>query len=132
VAELTYPLSESGREAVRTASGKPVSEITLEAVLSGEVSAADLRVGPQTLALQADFAERSGNPQLAENLRRGAELVAFGDDELLRFYEMLRPGRSSAAELDELAKSLGERGAERCAELVRGAGAAYVRRGLIA
>jgi propanediol dehydratase small subunit len=132
VAELKYPLSGSGRDAVRTASGKPVSEITLEAVLAGDVTATDVRVGPETLTLQADFAEQSGNPQLAENLRRGAELVAFTDDELLRFYEMLRPGRSSAAELDELAESLAERGAERCVELVRGARAAYVRRGLIA
>ena len=30
---------------------------------------------PATLRLQADFAEQGGNPQLAENLRRGAELV---------------------------------------------------------
>ena len=94
--------------------------------------AATCAVAPETLLLQADFAERGGNPQLAENLRRGAELVAFSDDELLRFYEMLRPGRSSAAELDSLAGTLAERGAERCAALVREARAAYVRRGLIA
>jgi propanediol dehydratase small subunit len=132
VAELTYPLSAGPRDAVRAASGKPLSEITLDAVLTGDVNADDMRVSPETLALQADFAARGGNPQLAENLRRGAELVAFSDDELLRFYEMLRPGRSTGAELDELAGTLAERGAKRCAAMVREARAAYVRRGLIA
>ena len=92
----------------------------------------DVEVAPETLRLQADFAEAGGNPQLAENLRRGAELTAFSDDELLRFYEMLRPGRSSVDELDSLAVTLDERGAERCAALVREARATYMRRGLIA
>ena len=132
MAELSYPLSAGPRDAVRAANGKRLSEITLEAVLAGDVNADDMRVAPETLALQADFAERGGNPQLAENLRRGAELIAFSDDELLRFYEMLRPGRSTGAELDGLAETLAERGAERCAAMVREARAAYVRRGLIA
>lgn len=132
MAELTYPLAESGRDVVRTAGGKRVSEITLDAVLADEVGPDDVRVSPETLRLQAGFAEEAGNPQLAENLRRGAELIAFSDEELLRFYEMIRPGRSSAAELDALAATLAERGAERCAALVREARAVYVRRGLIA
>jgi len=131
VAELSYPLSTGGRADVRSATGTAVLEITLDAVVSGRVGARDVAVAADTLRLQADFAERGGNPQLAENLRRGAELVAFGDDELLGFYEMLRPGRSSAAELDALADTLGARGADRCAALVREARAAYVRRGLI-
>lgn len=132
MAELTYPLSRGARDAVRSATGKRVAEITLSAVLAGEVEAADVAVSPETLRIQADFAEEGGNSQLAENLRRGAELVDFSDDELLRFYEMLRPGRSSAAELDALVETLSERGAERCAALVREARGAYVRRGLIA
>jgi len=106
-------------------------DLSLDAVLRGELRAEDVRITPATLERQAAAAEQAGNPQLAENLRRGAELVAFGDDELLHFYEMLRPGRSSAAELDALAATLAERGAERCATLVREARAAYVRRGLI-
>jgi propanediol dehydratase small subunit len=109
-----------------------VPEITLERVIAGEVGAEDVRVSPETLRLQADFAERGGNRQLAENLRRGAELVGFGDEELLAFYDRLRPGRSTAAELGELAAELEAGGAERCAALVREARDAYVRRGLIA
>ena len=132
MAELSYPLSASGRDAVRTVTGTRISDVTLEAVVSGELGPKDVAVAPETLHLQAAFAEQGGNPQLAENLRRGAELVAFPDDELLRLYDMLRPGRSSAEELDSLAQTLAERGAERCAALVREARAAYVRRGLIA
>ena len=132
MAELSYPLAATGRDAVHTATGKTVSEITLDAVLSGELGPGDVAVAAETLRLQATFAEEGGNPQLAENLRRGAELVAFSDDEVLRFYDLLRPGRSTAGELDSLAETLEERGAERCASLVREARAAYVRRGLIA
>jgi propanediol dehydratase small subunit len=132
LAKLRYPLAVTSRDAVRTSSGKAVAEITLDGVVSGELGPEDVEVAPETLRLQADFAEAGGNPQLAENLRRGAELTAFSDDELLRFYEMLRPGRSSADELDSLARTLDERGAERSAALVREARAAYMRRGLIA
>jgi propanediol dehydratase small subunit len=132
LAELRYPLGVKSRDAVRTASGKAVAEITLDGVVSGQLGPEDVEVAPETLRLQADFAEAGGNPQLAENLRRGAELTAFSDDELLQFYEMLRPGRSSADELDSLARTLDERGAERCATLVHEARATYMQRGLIA
>jgi propanediol dehydratase small subunit len=128
--ELSYPLSDQ-RAAVRTASGATVSSITLERVLAGEVAPGDVRVAPATLRLQAEFAERGGNLQLAENLRRGAELTAFDDDELLAFYEALRPGRATEAEMGALADRLAAGGAERCAALVREACAAYARRGLL-
>ena len=127
---LSYPLAESGSASVRTAGGRLVSDVTLEAVIAGEITPGDIRVAPETLLLQAGFAEQGGNPQLAENLRRGAELTAFADEELLAFYEALRPGRSSLAELDALADALAARGAERCAALVREARGAYARRGL--
>jgi propanediol dehydratase small subunit len=132
LAELSYPLADSGRDVVSTASGKTVAAITLNEVVSGRLGPEDVAVAPETLLLQASFAAEGGNPQLAENLRRGAELTAFSDDELLHFYEMLRPGRSSAEELDALAAKLEKRGAERCAALVQEARAAYMRRGLIA
>lgn len=132
MADLRYPLGAGDRAGVHSASEKSIADITLDAVASGSLSPRDVTISADTLRLQADFAQRGGNPQLGENLQRAAELVAFEDDELLRFYEMLRPGRSSAQELDTLADGLAERGAQRCAELVREARAAYVRRGLIA
>jgi propanediol dehydratase small subunit len=131
VAELRYPLGEGARAHVRSVTGKAVAEITLDAAVSGDLRPRDVAVSADTLRFQADFAQRGGNPQLGENLRRAAELVSFEDAELLRFYEMLRPGRSSAEELESLAAALGERGAQRCAELVREARATYIRRGLI-
>jgi propanediol dehydratase small subunit len=132
MAELKYPLGAGRRTGVRSATGKPIAEITVQAVAQGSLNPRDVAISADTLRLQAGFAESGRNPQLGENLHRAAELVDFEDDELLRFYEMLRPGRSSAEELDSLAATLAERGAQRCAELVREARAAYVRRGLIA
>jgi propanediol dehydratase small subunit len=132
VAGLSYPLGRHGRDRARSAAGTPIADITLERVVAGEIAEDDVRIAPETLRAQADFAEAGGNPQLAENLRRGAELTAFADDELLRFYDLLRPGRATAAELDELAAVLDGRGAVLTAALVREARAAYVRRGLTA
>jgi propanediol dehydratase small subunit len=132
VAELSYPVGAEGRAHVRSATGRAVSEITLDAAVRGALEPRDVAISAETLGLQAGFAQQAGNPQLGENLRRAAELVSFDDDELLRFYEMLRPGRSSAGELDVLAATLEQRGAERCAALVREARGTYIRRGLIA
>ena len=131
MAELRYPLAAEGRAHVRAASGRTVAEISLDTAVSGELGPRDVTIYAETLRIQADFAQHGGNPQLGENLRRAAELVAFEDDELLRFYEMLRPGRSSAQELESLAVTLAERGAQRCADLVREARATYIKRGLI-
>jgi propanediol dehydratase small subunit len=132
VAELTYPLARSGAEIVTTAGGRRVRELALDEVLGGRISPGDVRISPETLLRQAAFAEQGGNPQLAANLRRGAELCAFSDDDLLEFYELLRPGRATARQMDDLAARLEAGGATACADLVREARGAYVRRGLTA
>jgi propanediol dehydratase small subunit len=117
---------------LRALSGRPVSELTLDAVRRGEVSVPDLRIHPETLEHQAEVARRHGNPQLAENLRRAAELTLLPDDEVLAIYEALRPGRSTPADLTALAESLSRRGLPRCAALVAEAARVYARRGLTA
>jgi propanediol dehydratase small subunit len=117
---------------VRALSGKAVDGLTVEAVRAGEVGVADLRIHPDTLERQALVSERHGNPQLAENLRRAAELTRLPDDEVLAVYEALRPGRSTPAQLAELAASLSARGLPRCAALVTEAADVYARRGLSA
>ena len=117
---------------VRALSGKAVDGLTVEAVRAGEVAVADLRIHPETLASQATVAERHGNPQLAENLLRAAELTGLPDDEVLAVYEALRPGRSTPAQLTELAASLDRRGLPRCAALLTEAAEIYARRGLSA
>lgn len=78
----------------------------------------DLRMSAATLEYQADLAQKSGNQQLAENLRRAAELVDIDDAEVLDLYEALRPGRSTPAELRARAVRLRERGAVRLAAVV--------------
>jgi propanediol dehydratase small subunit len=115
----------------RALSGRPVAEITLEAVRAGEIGLADLRIHPDTLEHQAVVAEQHGNPQLAANLRRAAELTALPDEEVMAVYEALRPGRSSAAELTALGASLDSRGLPRCAALIAEAAQVYARRGLV-
>ncbi|HEY2285166.1 MAG TPA: diol dehydratase small subunit [Streptosporangiaceae bacterium] len=117
---------------IRALSGKIVDQLTVEAVRAGEVGLADLRIHPETLERQAAVAERHGNPQLAENLRRAAELTGIPDDEVLAVYEALRPGRSTPAQLTELAASLAGRGLPRCAALLAEAAEVYARRGLSA
>jgi propanediol dehydratase small subunit len=117
---------------VRALSGKPVGELTLEAVRRGEIGLEDLRIDPQTLKRQAGIAEQHENPQLAENLRRAAELTRLGDEEVLAIYDMLRPGRATPAELTALADSLASRGLPRCAALIAEAAEVYARRGLSA
>ena len=117
---------------IRGLSGKPVADLTLEAVRAGEVSVADLRIHPETLEHQAVVAEQHGNPQLADNLRRAAELTLLPDDDVLGIYEALRPGRSTVAELTVLSESLADRGLPRCAVLVAEAAEVYARRGLTA
>ena len=94
---------------VRALSGRPVESLTVEAVRTGEVGVADLRIHPDTLERQAVVAAEHGNPQLAENLRRAAELTRLPDEEVLAVYEALRPGRSSPAQLTALATSLAPR-----------------------
>jgi len=119
-------------EVIRALSGKAVDQLTVEAVRAGEVGLADLRVHPETLERQAVVAERHGNPQLAENLRRAAELTRLPDEEVLAIYDALRPGRSTPGQLTELAASLAGRGLPRCAALLTEAAEVYARRGLSA
>ena len=117
---------------VRALSGRAVDELTLEAVRRGEVSLADLRIHPGTLERQAEVAAGHANPQLAENLRRAAELTQLPDDEVLAIYEALRPGRSTPEQLRAMAGELAGRGLPRCAALLTEAAEVYARRGLSA
>lgn len=127
-----YPLGEQGRDAVRAASGRPLDEITLDAVRTGELSPDDLRIAPETLRQQAAFAEQAGFGQLAANLRRAAELATIPHERMLAVYEALRPYRVPHARLLELAAELeSQYGAVETAALVREAAAAYRQRGLL-
>ena len=106
-------------------------KFTVEAAVNGRLTLADLQMDPATLAHQAVVAEEHGNPQLAENFLRAAELALIDGEEVMALYEALRPHRSTAAELEALRVSLDTRGASRCAALVKLAAAVYARRGLL-
>jgi propanediol dehydratase small subunit len=66
----------------------------------------DFSISPETLRKQAQLAQDAGFIQLGENLRRAAELTCVPNDQLLRMYELLRPGRSTQAELEAVAQEL--------------------------
>jgi propanediol dehydratase small subunit len=84
----------------------------------------DLRVTAEALEFQAQVAEAAGRRQLADNLRRAAELAPVPEENILRVYNALRPGRATPAELEAIAARLErEWGAVRCAALVREAAA---------
>ena len=100
-----YPLADYP-EQISAASGRPLAEIDLAAAISGDLSAGDLQISGETLAAQAQIARGSGYEQLAQNLERAAELTAVPNEELLQMYGMLRPERSTYAELSALAKRL--------------------------
>ena len=104
---------------------------TVQAAVDGKLELSDLRMDPATLAHQAAVAKDHGNPQLADNFLRAAELATLDGEEVMGLYEALRPHRSTADELDALRATLDARGAHRCAELVRQAAVVYTRRGLL-
>jgi propanediol dehydratase small subunit len=128
-----FPLATHRSELIRTPTGKRLEELTLDAVLKGDVSAEDLRITPQTLRLQAEIADAVRRPQLAENMRRAAELTAVPDERILEIYNALRPAASTKQQLLEIADELeSSYSASANAALVREAAEVYERRGCLA
>lgn len=130
---VDYPLSVNRRDLLSTPTGKSIDDITMAAVVSGDVQATDLRITPDTLRLQAQIAEKDGRKQLGANLRRAAEMTAISDERVLEIYNALRPNASTKAELDAIAEELQTQyNATFLAELVREAAAVYERRDILA
>lgn len=101
-----YPLATKRQDWVKSLTNKKLSDITLPAVLKGEITPNDVRIAPETLELQAQIAEAAGRDAFARNLRRAAELIAVPDDRILEIYNALRPNRSTKQELLEIASEL--------------------------
>ena len=117
---------------VRTASGRTLNELNIEAIRAGELTAEDFRISGETLHGQADAAEAAGYWQLAENLRRAAELTSISNQEVLNIYNALRPGRSAYNELITLADHLeNDLDAPLTAAFVREAAEVYQERGIL-
>ena len=130
--DAIYPVGEEQPDLVRTRNGRPLRELTLDNLLAGQVAASDFGITAEGLRLQAEIAERAGRLNLAQNLRRGAELVEIPDNVLLDVYELLRPGRAqSADDLRAAANQLRDTyGAKETASLLEEAALVYERRGI--
>ena len=124
-----YPLGSERPDLVTTPGGLAHDALTLH---GADVERAELRATPGTLRLQVDVAAAAGRSQLADNLRRAAELAPLPDETILEIYTALRPRRSTAAELEGWAARLEELGAPLNAAFVRDALRVYGERGLLA
>jgi propanediol dehydratase small subunit len=127
-----YPLGENAADTLEAASGRKLRDITLDAAAAGELTSADLQIKAETVRAQAEVARNAGYTQLAENLTRAAELTVVPNEELLRMYETLRPGRATLSEMLSLAERLEQQyNALENGKLVREAAQVYQARGLV-
>jgi len=125
-----YPLAEKRSDLVKSDTGKPLDGITLDKVVSGEVTFADIKISPQTLEYQAQIAESIHRPHIAGNLRRAAEMTKIPDQRILEMYDALRPYRKTKQELLDMANELESKfQAKICAGFVREAANVYEQRG---
>jgi len=127
-----YPLAETQPDAVTGQRGKRLSDVTLDAVLAGDVTMEDLRITPEALRAQAEISRDAGRPTLALNFERAAELVGVPQDFIMEVYELLRPGRArSKQQLRDAAAVMRDTyGADRIACFIEEAAATYEERGL--
>ena len=127
-----YPLGTQRPDLVRTPGGLGLEELTLDALRSGLLGAAEMRATRETLELQGEVAQAAGRAQLAANLRRAAELTGVPDEVILEIYTALRPHRSTAAGLEQWADRLeSDFGAPLTAAFVREARTVYAERNLL-
>ena len=127
-----YPTAETRPEQVAGSRGKPLSALTLDAVIDGDVEMEDLRITPQALLQQAQISRSVGRSALAGNLERAAEMTRLPQDEVMQIYELLRPGR--AASKDSLVAAANriraEHDAQQLADFIEEAARFYEMRGL--
>lgn len=127
-----YPLYTNHADALTAASGRSLSDVTVDAAAIGDLSLDDMQITQQSLRAQAEIARNAGYPQLAQNLERAAELTIVPRDEIITMYQTLRPGRSDFATLMSLADRLEQQyDAVICARFVREAATVYRDRGML-
>lgn len=127
-----YPIQEKHPELIKTPTNKTLDDITIDKVVSGDITSKDIRVAPETLELQAQVAESAGRKPLAKNLRRAAELTAVPDNRIIEVYNALRPNRSTKEELLEIADELEKQyQAKINADFIREAADVYAERDIL-
>jgi propanediol dehydratase small subunit len=126
----SYPLGEKMPGQIKAATGKVLADFSLDKLTSGQLTAEDFRIAPETLEMQAQVAESVGRDTLARNMRRAAELIKVPDAELLSVYNALRPYRSTKAELYGIADKLEhDYGCTVSASFIKEAADVYEKRG---
>ncbi|MDO5136066.1 MAG: diol dehydratase small subunit [Eubacteriales bacterium] len=127
-----YPLGQKEADTITSKTGKRLSEITLEEVRKGRVTAEDIKISSEMLRRQGQVAKEADNPSMEANFERAAELVKVPDDVILAMYNKLRPNRSTKRELLLMAQELLEKyQAPHCAKLVLEAAEIYEKRGIL-
>ena len=127
-----YPLGKNEAETITSKTGKKLSEITLEEIKRGNLTAEDIKISSEMLQRQGNVAMEADNPQMKANFERAAELVNVPDDVILTMYNKLRPNRSTKRELVLMAQELLEKyQAPHCAKLVLEAAEIYEKRGIL-
>lgn len=127
-----YPIGAHRPDLIRTPGGFSLEDLTMEQLRIGAIPEGEFRATSETLNMQARVAQVAQRDQLADNLRRAAELANIPDDVILDVYTALRPRRSSAEDLERWAIRLETSyDATANAALVREAAVAYASRGLL-
>jgi len=127
-----FPLAETRPSKVKGKRGMALSELTIEAVLEGNVDLDDLQITPEALLQQAEIAKSVGRKTLSENFERAAEMNNLPNSEVMEIYELLRPGRTESMStlLDAAKKIRTEYQAEKLAKFIEEAAEFYDKRGL--
>ncbi len=127
-----YPIAENRPEEVTGNRGKPMSALTLDAVIDGRVEMEDLSITPRALVQQAQIAGSVGRGALAGNLERAAEMTRLSQEDIMEIYELLRPGRTVSRDslLDVAQRLRDEQDAPLLADFVEEAARFYEKRGL--
>lgn len=127
-----YPLGKYEADTITSKTGKKLSQITLDEVKRGNVTADDIKISSEMLRRQGQVAEEADNPQMKANFERAAELANVPDDVILQMYNKLRPNRSTKRELALMAQELLEKyHAPHCAKFVLEAAEIYEKRGIL-
>jgi len=127
-----YPVAEHHPDSVLGSRGRSLNDLTLEAVVSGDVTMADLTTTPEALLRQAAIARSVGREALALNFERAAEMNRLSNAEVMRVYELLRPGRATSKDalIAAAMRLRDENKAPHLADLLEEAAEVYEKRGL--
>lgn len=117
-----YPFYEKHRSDIKTSTGKSIEVFTIEAVMAGELTAEDCRISAEMLEIHAQIEDSAGNYQIAETLRKSAEMTRIPDDRIMEIYNTLRPRSSTKESLLKIVEELeNEYDAPRNAAFIRDA-----------